>query len=103
VSLATMPKVKRRFNTIYWTDLRSCWKRDTHPLAIPIAGARVALTIPSPQLASYASFKPVVAGDATRCAAMLRLIIEGIAYADEIRDLALPQDSIEPVRRTCTP
>ena len=45
MSLATMLKVKRRFNRIYWTDLRSCWKRDK-----PFGDSdrrSVTLTIPS--------------------------------------------------------
>src|SRR5271165_1250420 len=58
-----MLKVKRRFNTIYWTDLRSCWKRDK-PCGDSDRRSDSHPHNTVSQLASYASFEPVVAGDA---------------------------------------
>src|SRR5271165_813393 len=58
-----MLKVKRRFNTIYWTDLRSCWKRDK-PCGDSDRRSDSHADNTVCQLASYASFEPVVAGDA---------------------------------------
>jgi hypothetical protein len=63
VSLAAMLKVKSRFNMIHWTDLRSCWKRD-QPFGDSDRRSDSHAHNTVCQLASYASFEPVVAGDA---------------------------------------